>query len=139
MEHSNKAQSMWKIKFFLWCKRYFAIWSNSQEHSSIWATGTMYMNFDKKHSPNGPENQKRLQNSAHNTRKSLVFCYPALYLNKFHQVSIKLFLKILSYAEIKIVTNYVHLVIWSRGFPTLVLYGVLYGLTALKQQTLRSH
>ena len=36
---------------------------------SIWATGTMYMDFDEKHSPNVLENQTRLQN----TRKSLIF------------------------------------------------------------------
>ena len=40
---------------------------------SIWATGTMYMNFDEKHSPNVLENQTRLQNSAYITRKSLIF------------------------------------------------------------------
>ena len=28
-------------------------------------------------------------------------------------------IKILPYAELKIITNYVYLVIWSRGFPTL--------------------
>ena len=37
---------------------------------SIWATGAMYMNFDKKHSPNVLEKQTRLQNSAYTTRKS---------------------------------------------------------------------
>ena len=31
---------------------------------SIWATGTMYMNFGEKHSLNVLENQTRLQNSA---------------------------------------------------------------------------
>ena len=36
---------------------------------SVWATGTMYMNFDEKHSPNVLENQTRLQNSAYSTRK----------------------------------------------------------------------
>ena len=30
---------------------------------SIWVTGTMYMNFDEKHSPNVLENPTRLQNS----------------------------------------------------------------------------
>ena len=39
----------------------------------IWATGTMYMNFDKKHSPNVLENQTRLQNSAYTARKSSIF------------------------------------------------------------------
>ena len=40
---------------------------------SIWVTGTMYMNFDEKHSPNVLENQSRLQNSTDSTRKSLIF------------------------------------------------------------------
>ena len=40
---------------------------------SIWDTGTMYMNFDEKHSPNILKNQTRLQNSADTTRKSLIF------------------------------------------------------------------
>ena len=40
---------------------------------SIWATGTMYMNFDEKQSPNVLENQTRLQNSAYVTTKSLNF------------------------------------------------------------------
>ena len=40
---------------------------------SIWATGTMYMCFDDKHSPNVLENQTRLQNSTYTTRKSLTF------------------------------------------------------------------
>ena len=40
---------------------------------SIWVTGTMYMNFDEKHSPNVLENQTRLQNSTDTTRKSLIF------------------------------------------------------------------
>ena len=40
---------------------------------SIWATGTMYMNFDEKHFPNVLENQTRLQNSIYTTRKSLIF------------------------------------------------------------------
>ena len=40
---------------------------------SIWATGTMYINFDEKHSPNVLEKQTRLQNIAYTTRKSLVF------------------------------------------------------------------
>ena len=39
---------------------------------SIWATGTMYTNFDEKHSPNVLENQTRLQNSAYTIRKSLI-------------------------------------------------------------------
>ena len=40
---------------------------------SVWATGTMYMNFDEKHSLNVLENQTRLQNSIYTTRKSLIF------------------------------------------------------------------
>ena len=40
---------------------------------SIWATGTMYMNFDDKYSPNVLENWTRLQNSIYTTRKSLIF------------------------------------------------------------------
>ena len=40
---------------------------------SIWVTGTMYMNFDEKHSPNVLENQTRLQNSTDTMRKSLIF------------------------------------------------------------------
>ena len=40
---------------------------------SIWDTGTMYLNFDEKHSPNVLENQTRLQNSTDTTRKSLIF------------------------------------------------------------------
>ena len=33
----------------------------------IWATGTMYMNFDKKHSPIVLENQTKVQNNAYTT------------------------------------------------------------------------
>ena len=40
---------------------------------SVWVTGTMYMDFDEKHSPNVLENQTRLQNSTDTTRKSLIF------------------------------------------------------------------
>ena len=40
---------------------------------SVWATGTMYMNFGEKHSPNVLENQTRFQNSAYTTRKNLIF------------------------------------------------------------------
>ena len=39
---------------------------------SIWATVTMYTNFDEKRSPNVLEYQTRLQNSAYTTRKSLI-------------------------------------------------------------------
>ena len=67
-----------KSSSFWWCKSYSAIWSNSREHSkivllSIWAAGTMYMNFDEKHSPNVLKNQTRLQYSAYTTRMSLIF------------------------------------------------------------------
>ena len=40
---------------------------------SVWATGTMYINFDEKHSPNVLEYQTRLENSAYTIRKSLIF------------------------------------------------------------------
>ena len=40
---------------------------------SIWATGTMYINFDEKHSLNVLKNQNRLQNSTYTTRKGLIF------------------------------------------------------------------
>ena len=47
---------------------------------SIWVTGTMYMKFDEKHSPNVLENQTRLQ-------KSLIFReLRALFEKKIHQV-----------------------------------------------------
>ena len=40
---------------------------------SNWDTGTMYLNFEEKHSPNVLENRTRLQNSPYTTRKSLIF------------------------------------------------------------------
>ena len=67
-----------KSSSFWWCKRYSAIWSNSREHSKkVFGVnlghGTMYMDFDEKHSPNVLEKQTRLQNSTDTTRKSLIF------------------------------------------------------------------
>ena len=73
-----KSRVRGKSRSFWWCKHFSAIWSNSREHSknillSIWVNGTMYMNFDEKHSPKVLENQTRLQNSTDTTRKSLIF------------------------------------------------------------------
>ena len=94
---------------------------------SIWATGTMYMNFDEKHFPNVLENRTRLQNSAYTTNtfdekhfpnvlenrtrlqnsayttnvRAWFSAYSALYLNKFHQREIDIFRKILPDAELK--------------------------------------
>ena len=48
---------------------------------SIWVTGTMYMNFDEKHSPNVLENPTRLQNSTDH-QKELDFPHTVLYLKK---------------------------------------------------------
>ena len=54
---------------------------------SIWATRTMYMNFDVKHSSKVLENQTRLKKALTPTEKALIFKYSAvLYLNTFHQV-----------------------------------------------------
>ena len=77
------------------------------------------MSFDDKHSPNVLENQTRLQNSAYIIRKSLIF---HLLCTLFEQIPSGInpdILKNLTDAKLKIVTNSVHLVIWSRGFPTL--------------------
>ena len=48
---------------------------------SIWVTGTVYMNFDEKHSPNVLENPTRLQNSTDH-QKELDFPHTVLYLKK---------------------------------------------------------
>ena len=78
------------------------------------------MNFDEKHSLNVQENQTTLQNSDYTTRKSLIF---HILCPLFEQIpsgiNRDILKKILPDAELKIVTNSVHLVIWSRGFPTL--------------------
>ena len=77
-----------------WCKPYSAIWSNSREHSkNAFAVslgyGTMYMNFDEKHSPNVLENQTRLQITP--PERASFAAYTALHLNKFHRVLIGIF------------------------------------------------
>ena len=46
---------------------------------SIWVTGTMYMNFDEKHSLNVLKNLTRLQNST-DYQKELDFPHTVLYL-----------------------------------------------------------
>ena len=80
------------------------------------------MNFDKKHSRNVLENQSRLQNSSYTTRKSLLFSVLcALFEQIPSGINRDILKKILPDAELKIVTNFIHLVIWSRGFPTLKL------------------
>ena len=77
------------------------------------------MKFDEKHFPNVLENQTRLQNSAYITRKSLIFRVLCALFEQIPSGINQDMLKILPDAELKIVTNSVHLVIWSRGFPTL--------------------
>ena len=78
------------------------------------------MNFDEKYSPNVLENQTRLQNSAYITRKTLIFrVLCALFEQIQSGINRDILKKILPDAELKIVTNSVHPVIWSRGFPTL--------------------
>ena len=80
---------------------------------SVWTNGTIYMNFDEKYSSNVLENQTRLQNSAYTTKKELVFPRTLL----FEQISSGInqdILKILPDGVLKIV-------IWSCGFPTLLL------------------
>ena len=67
-----------KSSSFWWCKHYCAIWSNSWEHSkNVFAVNLGHWDnvheFWWKYSPNVLENQTRLQNSAYNTRKSLIF------------------------------------------------------------------
>ena len=53
---------------------------------SIWVTGTMYMNFDEKHSPNVLRIRPDCR-IALTTRKSLIFrILCALFEKKFHQV-----------------------------------------------------
>ena len=95
------------------------ICSNKVFLLSVWVTGTMYMNVDQKQSSNVLENQTRLQNSTDTTRKSLIFrVLCALFEKNSIRYKSRYSKKILPEAELKIVTNYVHLVIWSRGFPT---------------------
>ena len=54
---------------------------------STWVTGTMYMNFDEKHSSNVLENQTRLKKSADTTGRSLIFrILCPLFEKKFYQV-----------------------------------------------------
>ena len=53
------------------------------------------------------------------SERASFLAYSALSLNKFYLVWIEIFQKILPEAELKIVTNSVYLIIWSRGFPTL--------------------
>ena len=75
------------------------------------------MNFDEKHSRNVLENQTRLQNSVYTTRKSLIFRVLCALFEQIPSGINQDILKILP--DVKIVTNSVHLVIWSCGFPTL--------------------
>ena len=110
-----------KPSSFWWCKHYSAIWSNSRAYSkNVFALILGYRDnvhefFYEKHSPNVLENQTRLQNSSYTTRKSLIFSV----LCALFDLKSRYSKKILPDAELKIVTNSVHLVIWSRGFPTL--------------------
>ena len=51
-------------------KRYSEVWSDSREHSencllSVWATETLFTNFDEKKSQHVLANQTRSQNSAY--------------------------------------------------------------------------
>ena len=66
-----------KSSSLCWCKCYWSglILENIRKMFllSIWATGTMNMSFDDKHSLNVLDNQTRLQNSAYTTGKSLNF------------------------------------------------------------------
>ena len=74
------------------------------------------MKFNEKHSPNVFENQTRFQNSAYTTRKSLIFRVLCALFEQIPSIINQNILKqILPNAELKIVTNSVHLVIWSRG------------------------
>ena len=67
------------------------------------------MNFDEKHYPNVLDNQTKLQNSAHTTRKSLIFRILCTLSEQIPSGINRDILKILSDAELKIVTNSVHL------------------------------
>ena len=73
------------------------------------------MNFDEKHSLNVLENQTRLQHSTYITRK--ILC--ALFEQIPSRINRDILKKILPDAELKIVTNSVHLIIRSRAFPAL--------------------
>ena len=78
------------------------------------------MNFDEKLTPNVLDNQTRLQNSAYTTRKCLIFrVLCALFVQIPSGINRDILKKILPDAELNLVTNFVHLVIWSRGFSTL--------------------
>ena len=79
------------------------------------------MNFDKKHSPNVLKNQTRVQKSTCTTRKSLMFrvLWTVFEKNPSDINRDILKKKSLPDAELKIVANSVHPVIWSRGFTTL--------------------
>ena len=115
----GESSSFWRYK------RYSAIWSSFENIRrifllSVWVTGTMYRNFDEKHSPNVIENQSKLQNSAYTARKSFIFGVFFALPEQTPSGINRDILKILPDAELKIITNSVHLVIWSRGFPTLI-------------------
>ena len=87
---------------------------------SIWATGTMYINFDEKHSPNVLENQTRLQNRACTTRKNLFFRKLCALFEQIPSGINREFLKnhYPTGCGAKN-SNKLCTVIWSRGFPTL--------------------
>ena len=83
------------------------------------------MNFDKKQSQNVLKNQTRLQNSTDTTRKSLIFrALCTLFEKNSIRYKSRYSKKILPEAELKIVTNSVLLVLWSRGFPTVCNRGI---------------
>ena len=75
---------------------------------SVWATVTMYMNFDEKHPQDVLENQTRLQNRAYTTRKSLIFRVLCALFEQIPSGINRDIKKILPDAELKIVTNFLH-------------------------------
>ena len=121
---SNKAQSRWKIKFFLvvsvlfcnlfWFSRTLGECFSSKLMYIVPLTQTDSKNILRMFSRIRPDHRIALTPP----ERAWFSAYSALYLNKFHLVWIEIFLKILPEGELKIVTNSVYSVIWSRGFPT---------------------
>ena len=128
--YSNKAQSTWKNQAFsggvsllcnlVWFSRTFGECFSSEFMYIVLVTQIDSKNIRRMSSRIRPDRRIVLTPQ----ERAWYYMYSALYLNKFHLVWIKIFWKIPPYAELKIVTNSVYLVIWSPGFPTLMNTGI---------------
>ena len=106
----------WTFSLLCWHIKHYICQSDCL--LSILATGTMKMNFDENHSLNVLGNQTSLQNSAYTTRKSLIFRVLCALFEQIPSGINRDIQKNPTWCGAKKVTNSVHLVIWSRGFPT---------------------